>query len=360
MPGEYPRDPDVEPPRKPSVFGGHPKRALRKPASGEDEEEEDDSDKPRPSQQKGNARRGGRGGRSQLVPRRAGSDNDDDDDDGDSRPPPRSANARRGGRAGRPQPAIRHKKSISEDDAAENDDADSRRPPPRRKTAKARAPKPDDDDDNQDPKSSPPAARQPTNPAFHRREPSPVRFSPIEPDDVPPEDMDDQFRRALALSLQEPPPTRSPAVDDEEQMRLAMEASMADAAAQRAVPNNSDEDPDIRRLIEFTEKEHKLQERERGRREREEAQKFEADVERAVRASERAAQRSGHFGDQNKILSVIRESQETHNDGVQRAAERMALERDRTQRSASWTETNINSGKREGASLSTMLPQHQC
>ncbi|KAL9596171.1 MAG: hypothetical protein Q9179_004708, partial [Wetmoreana sp. 5 TL-2023] len=370
MPGEYPRDSDNERPRKAGTRGGRPSRVSRDAESDDDDaeskppprkvgprpgrrsqpvsrqavsDEEEDAES-RPPPRKVGTRRGAR---SQPILRQAASD---DDHNNDNRVKPRQGrgNSSRGARAGRPRPVSRHATSDPDDD--DKDEVDDPRPP-RRQAAKSRAPGSDDDDGPE----SYASARRPSNPA-RRREASPVRLSPIEPG-PPTGDLDDDMRRAMALSLQESPSVRPPEDDEDEQLRRVIEASMAEAAtARERASHNSDEDPDYLRIIEASQREHEARERERAREAKRLARQQEEQMERVIEASKRAARQSGQLEDENRLERARRLSQITANDDIRRAAERMAQDRNTTQRSALGTESNINSGRRETESSPAPAP----
>ncbi|KAL8735691.1 MAG: hypothetical protein Q9181_002754, partial [Wetmoreana brouardii] len=340
MPGGYPQDSDNERPRKASTRGGGPRRVSR-----EAESDDDDDAESKPPPRKAGAHRGAP---SQPISRHVKSDDDDDVDDKRVKPRQGRGNASHGGRAGGARPVSRRAPSDRGDEG--DDEVDDTRPP-RRQAAKSRDPG-SDDDDGPDSYAS---AQRPSNPAG-RRGASPVRFSPIELD-PPIGDQDDDMRRAMALSLQEPPSVRPPDDDEDEQLRRVIEASMAEAAtARERASHNSDEDPDYLRIIEASQREHEAWERERAWEAKRLARQQEEEMERAIEASKRAARQSGHSEDENQLERARRLSQVTANDDVRRAAERMAQDRNTTQGSASWTESNINSGRRETESSSTPAP----
>ncbi|KAL8640965.1 MAG: hypothetical protein Q9228_002169, partial [Teloschistes exilis] len=365
------------------------------PDNDDDDDDDTDGEEPKPPSRGAGALRGGR---ARPIQRQA-APNDDDSEDNSPSPLIRNTTAgrggrggrgSRGGRAGQPRPISIHVRS--DDDTLDADRSDYGTPPPRRRASTVSGRRPNDgeigspgqgqrvpnprrrhspspvtfspiepDSPTEDLEVRSPGrgrGRRPPNPRQRQRSPSPVNLSPIEPDS-PTEDWDDDLRKALAVSQAEPQPVR-PSEDDnfEEQLRQVMKASSkAEAAVQkkRAAKQSNDEEQ-LRRLMEWSEKEHREQERARVRREREEARRQEEEFERALRESQRAAaaQRSDHLEEEDTELErAIRLSQVTHNADVRKAAERMAGRRATAPQSPSWTEGKLQSGGHQEESVST-------
>ncbi|KAI4203907.1 MAG: hypothetical protein LQ350_001529 [Teloschistes chrysophthalmus] len=335
-----------------------PKRGSIPGTYADDDDDDTDSEEPRPPPRGAGKPRGRH---ARPIQRRAAPDDDDSDDD-DPDPLARNTTASRGGRggrggrAGRSRPISTHVRS--DDDTLDADRSDYGTPPPRRRASKVSSRRPNDEE-----AGSPGRARHPPNPRRQRRSPSPVRFGSIEPDS-PTEDWDDDLLKALAVSQAEPQPVRPSEDDDfEAQLRQVMEASSAaeSAAQKKRASKQFNEEEQLRRLMERSEKEHREQERARVRREREEARRQEEEFERALRESQQAAaaaQRSDRLEEEEdtELERAIRLSQVTHNADVRKAAERMAGRRATAPQSPSWTEGRLQSGGGTPSSSAPMEP----
>ncbi|KAL8690299.1 MAG: hypothetical protein Q9218_004219, partial [Villophora microphyllina] len=334
MPGSYPQEDDDKPARRAANRGGRVQRAPRQADSDDDEEPRPPPSKPGKS----------RGGPPPPVSRRAASADDGDDGDGDDGPRP-SASAGCGGCGGRPRPIPTRLKPSNEN--VGEDEGYFPTASPRRRASTATRPGPDAEEIGSL------RVRRPSANTDRRLKPSPGISSPNEPD-LPTEEMNDEFRRALAVSAAEPLSARSREEEEyEEQMRQVMEASKAEATAQkRRASEQVDEEEQLRRLIEESEKEHKAQQLAKARREKAVAQRQEKEFERALRESKEAAQQSGHHKEENELERAIRLSKVTHNADVRRAAERMAQGRATAPQSPSWTESNLLSANHRGESSS--------
>ncbi|KAI4168662.1 MAG: hypothetical protein LQ343_006243 [Gyalolechia ehrenbergii] len=242
-------------------------------------------------------------------------------------------------------PSRRPKIAFEEFDSVEHDaleDVDDEEPPrPRRRPTKAGR-QPSSEDTEVEPRRP---LRNPPQ-SVRRRSSSPVEFDPVEPGDYI-EGVDDQMRQALAESIKEAQAAR-PSEEDafEEQLRRVMEASKADAATNRRSPNVPDEEEMLLRIIEESQREHEKQEHKKARRERELAQQQEEEFARALKASQRAARASGLHEEEEELARAISLSEAAATEDVRRAAERMAIGRTTSTRTASWTESNLASRQR--------------
>ncbi|KAI4132362.1 MAG: hypothetical protein LQ338_000710 [Usnochroma carphineum] len=221
---------------------------------------------------------------------------------------------------------------LEPDDVMENMSNEARSP--RRPSAKARIAEPEDQEEIV---FSGRSGNGPLATAQHGAG-SPVEFDPMEPD--PPEDTDGQMRQAVSASLMEPQAALRSAEDDyEEQLRKALEASTMEASAQRHPPSYTDEDEDYRRIMEESQKEHEAQQRKKARKEAELARRQEEELERALKASERAHRESGHQDEEEELARILSLSEAAHAEDVRRRAERMTRERATSRTSASYTES---------------------
>ncbi|KAI4096151.1 MAG: hypothetical protein LQ344_001214 [Seirophora lacunosa] len=153
------------------------------------------------------------------------------------------------------------------------------------------------------------------------------------------DEMDEEFRQALAASLAEAQVVSTDVdADLEEQFRAAMEASMFDAEEQ------------IRRIIEASQREHEEEERQKARR----RQQYE-ELQVLLGASQRIVSESGIQDDQDELAMVLSLSEAAYAEDVHRRAARMAHESPQT---ASWTETSQANQQRgpPGVALPPVIP----
>ncbi|KAL8712786.1 MAG: hypothetical protein Q9220_002994 [cf. Caloplaca sp. 1 TL-2023] len=135
-------------------------------------------------------------------------------------------------------------------------------------------------------------------------------------------DIDDGMRQVLALSQREAQSTRPPELSFEEQLRLVMEQSMAEAGSAQASSSRKEEEDEeaLRQIMEDSRREHEAQERIRAK--------------RAKRQQD----------EEDELARVIRESQETAAEDFRKHAARMSSGGDTVQRTPSRTESNTDAG----------------
>ncbi|KAL8773927.1 MAG: hypothetical protein Q9209_001357 [Squamulea sp. 1 TL-2023] len=234
-------------------------------------------------------------------------------------------NARKasGRRNGRPQRASKRAES--------DDDEDEQPGPPRRKSEKARSPS--RGTGASAPTSGRPKKAKEPDSAEEEDEagPSPRRRATRRSPDLDPEPEPVTERHATLPGRQAPALSEGLPDDYEEQMRQVIALSLAEQ--QSAGPsNNPNEDADYLRGIEESQREHESQQRKKSQEANELAQDNERNYERALKESREAArglvQQIGEEGGEDELQRALRLSMETHATDMQKAAERMAQQRD--------------------------------
>ncbi|KAI4186483.1 MAG: hypothetical protein L6R41_003442 [Letrouitia leprolyta] len=269
--------------------------------------------------------------RGRGPPRRASMRGEWPESDEEEEKPRRSRPNRRPTEPSR-RPKKASKESNSDHDAREYVD-DEEVPSRRRPTKAKRQPL------NEEAEVEPRRARRDPPAAARRQQPSPVEFDPIEPD-ASIEGTDDQTRQAPTANHEESQTAQPPEEDSfEEQLRKAIEASKADEVMDQQVSAVRYAEPDdekLREALEESQRTHEEQERQRA----------EKEYALAIKESQRAARASGFYEDEDDLAKAIRLSEAAAAEDIRRAAERMAIGRNTSTSTASWTEDRLASRDR--------------
>lgn len=244
-------------------------------------------------------------------------------------------------RAKHAQQASKHAGS----DEGDEDDEEEVRVPSRRQPRKARSPGPDDEENDAPPrrpkktKSTDPVDDEETRPSPRRRNTRGRSPDPESDFALGTSRPTNQVGRDLASpARQETTPSEDPPEDFEEDLRRAMTLSLAEPQGRPS--DDVEEDPHYLEIIQQSRKEHEAQERRKARAARKQAEDYEAEYEKALKVSERAARGSEHQTFEDELQRVLRLSQESAAEDVRRAAERMAQQKYATLSSPSWVEGN--------------------
>ncbi|KAL8912658.1 MAG: hypothetical protein Q9171_002383 [Xanthocarpia ochracea] len=166
---------------------------------------------------------------------------------------------------------------------------------------------------------------------------SPIKQNPTQFNN-PSEAFEEEMRRAIALSLQEPPST-GPPEDNlfDTAMRRAMTRSKAEAEASARPSTSTDPDAEYLRMLRESQKEHEAQQRERARKDKKAAQIYETEMARLLQETRNDVcaliHQRGDRNEDDELEEALRLSMETAAEEQRKAAERMAWSR-------SWTENN--------------------